>query len=375
MSKRKIKTPGVYLDKNGTYYLKYKNKTFRGFETVEDAEIKKAQLMLGEEKIKSSITVHQVAIDFLKHEYDRVNNNEIKYGTYTHKEQLYRNYIKGHLENQKMHHLSMIKLRNFRSAIGSLELSTRQKNYILQITKQIIKHGVRYFEVKVDNTIELEPFTKNRSEVRDRLSDLRNVLSDQEFLTFIKYVSEVDYHYLFLILYLTGARLGEVLALKWTDFDVETKTLDIHKNLTNKTTKTGYELIDTKTASSDRVIRISDQLSQELETLKSYKQTFVGFKDSWFILGHSKPLSTTTVTRKKNQAIEDSGVKYFTNHQLRHSFVTNAFNRGEQLVSISSYIGHKNIGETMRTYAHLSAEGDDRFTQYINNSSQNLLTR
>lgn len=373
MSKRKIKTPGVYHGANGTYYLKYNNKTYRGFETVEDAEIKKAQLTLyGDKKPRTTIRLNDVALDFLYHEMQRYKNEEIKYGTYSKKEQLYRIHIKELLGFVRMDKLSLKELRNYRSEIGAKDLSTRQKNYIIQVTVEIINHGTRYFEIKNNNSIELKSFRATRNESRKKLDDVRNVLNDDQFRLFISSVDEVDFHYLFTFLYLTGARLGEALALTWKD--VEGNKINIYQTLTSKTSKRGTELINTKTVSSDRVISISKSFQEELELYKSYKSTLYGFSDKWFVFGAKKPLSTTTIDRKKLAAIEASGVKYFTNHQLRHSFVTNAFNRGEQLISIGSYIGHKNIAETMRTYAHLSSESSKEFDNYINKSSQNLLT-
>ena len=211
MSRRKIRTPGVYHDRNGTYYLKYKNKTYRGFKTVEDAEIKKAQLMLHAGEHNSRLTFRDVAHDFLSSEKERVRNEEIKYGTYQKKEQLFRNYINEKLSKKKMDDLSLLKLRSFRNEIGALDLSTRQKNYILQITKQIILHGVRYFDVKTDNTIELTYFKKSREESRNNLRDLRNVINDEEFKIFI-------------LMFSHGMRVGEVLALLWSKINFDDKS-------------------------------------------------------------------------------------------------------------------------------------------------------
>src|SRR5690554_3687365 len=118
MSRRKTRTPGVYHDKNG-YYLKYKNKTYRGFKTVEEAEIKKAQLQLKKETVQT-VKLSVVIKDYLDNEKSRVKSEEITYGTYQEKESTFRLYIVDELGDFTIKQLTAAKLRNFRNDLIDL---------------------------------------------------------------------------------------------------------------------------------------------------------------------------------------------------------------------------------------------------------------
>lgn len=71
-------------------------------------------------------------------------------------------------------------------------------------------------------------------------------------------------HYLILTAIFTGARLGELLALNWNDIDFNNKTISINKSWNYNTN----QLQQTKTVSSNLVLRVNDVLLDALKQLK-----------------------------------------------------------------------------------------------------------
>ena len=79
----------AYKDKrNNTWYVKYQNKTKRGFDTKREALLYEAKLKLNTEQKTTIVTFEEVAYDYLNH--TKLN---VSYGTYD----KYRNSIEKHI--------------------------------------------------------------------------------------------------------------------------------------------------------------------------------------------------------------------------------------------------------------------------------------
>ena len=93
------------------------------------------------------------------------------------------------------------------------------------------------------------------------------------------------------------------------------------------------------------------------------------------MFGNLKPLSSTTITREKDRAIKKSGVKRISIHDFRHSHASNLIANGINIVAVSKRLGHSNVEMTLRVYTHLIKTTEDQLLSYIDESSQNLLTK
>lgn len=171
-----------------------------------------------------------------------------------------------------------------------------------------------------------------------------------------------NYRYAFILLLNTGMRLGEIIALDWTDVDFEAKTLSVSKNavmvrLRDKEGKsTGHQeqVIQPtpKTKSSNRTIPLNTKAMDALQHLKEYAN------DSPFVVNtsnHTRPLSGALLKQialaYKKCGIHDAGI-----HTLRHTFATRLFERGAQVKDVSAILGHSSVAITANTYIHVIAE-------------------
>lgn len=166
----------------------------------------------------------------------------------------------------------------------------------------------------------------------------------EEFRKFISCTTSITYKTIFTLLFWTGMREGELLALTYKDFDFDKKTLSINKTYTRIGKKDFIG--DTKTIGSNREIMISDFL---LDMIKEYKTHIYDFnpKDRLFIvtkygLGHEMRRSS-----------EVAGVTRIRIHDLRHSHASYLIHKKIPDIAIAERLGHKNIETTLRTYAHL----------------------
>ena len=216
------------------------------------------------------------------------------------------------------------------------------------------------------------PFKKDFDEKIKRKKREEQVWDYEEFKQFIVCVDEERYKILFIVLFFTGLRLGEALSLTW--LDLKDHKLSITKSVSKIAENATYEVKDAKNVSSIRDVSLNNSLYSLLLDYKKRESAKEVFSDSWFIFQGEKPLSRTSITRKKDEAVERSGVKRITIHQFRHSHATNLINDGVNVVAVSRRLGHCDITMTLKVYTHLFQKIDVELIENLEESSKNLLT-
>lgn len=363
LSKKKNKTPGIYLDNNGTYYLKYKNKTYRGFKTTDDAEIHKAALKLG--TINTSSVLFSIILkDYLISEEARIYVEEITYGTFDKRRSAITTYIEPSLGTLKMSKLNSTTLRDFRLKIANEPLSSPHKNYILATLKQVLKFSMKFHGLKDDLSIFLEYFPTTKTEREKKKKRLKHIWNDEEFSKFLEKIDDDLFKNVFILFFYHGLRIGEVQALKWTNFDDKKMLLNIEASITKKTPQKGVVRKETKTPDSERVIYLGKKTTSNLVALKSQRAALHGFSDDWYIFGTRQPLSNRRIDGKRIKACNDANLDVITNHEMRHMFVTNAWSK-VPTPALSRYIGHKNVAVTLDKYSHLSQQDEESMKKYF----------
>lgn len=153
-----------------------------------------------------------------------------------------------------------------------------------------------------------------------------------------------QFHPLFYTALTTGARVGELLALDWSD--LEGKHLSISK------TWSGQELKIPKTKSAVRVLTLP---ADTLEVLKAHRErlAFLGVPGGvMFPTIPGNRLWDSNVRRSLRQWSGIAGVPVITPHEMRHTFASMAIAGGMSPVDLARQLGHKDASFTLRTYTH-----------------------
>ena len=218
----------------------------------------------------------------------------------------------------------------------------------------IYKYADRYHDIKnIMNKV--EPF-RNMEPPQEM-----QCWTKEEFLQFLSACEGEIYKTYFYLLYITGCRKGEILALTWNDIDLSQNTISINKNITKKAEQVGWAVTTTKNKSSNRIIDISPKNSAVLKKYKAWQKEH--YKNTSFLFCGDRPIPMTNIGRYFEKAIAKSGVKKIRIHDLRHSCASLLISKGVSIVAVSRRLGHKNIEQTLNTYSHMMPEDNQKILQ------------
>lgn len=184
-----------------------------------------------------------------------------------------------------------------------------------------------------------------------------NYLNKDELVQFFEYIDNDRDLVLFRLLAFTGARISEILALKWDDIDFINKTVNIYKTLARD--RFNNIIVNNTKNNKNRLISID---SKTLILLKEYKQN----KNNDYIFTDEKNhfLCYTNVTAKLKRICKKYGLKRITCHTFRHTHATLLFLNGVNVKDIQNRLGHANINTTLSIYTYILED-----KQVINNFS------
>lgn len=151
----------------------------------------------------------------------------------------------------------------------------------------------------------------------------------------------------------TGLRIGEVLALEWSDVDFEAQEICV-----SKTCYDGFggerncrRIVGTpKTESSNRIVPIPTRLVPYLQKLKLSGQTTN-------VVSDGKKVPTVRSYQRSFEVLQRKlNIAHHGFHALRHTFATRALECGMDVKTLSEILGHRSPTVTLNRYAHSLSE-------------------
>lgn len=195
------------------------------------------------------------------------------------------------------------------------------------------------------------------------------VLSPEQIGAYLEAAQRREMLPMFYLELVSGLRKGELVALRWDDLDIRSKTISVSRQYV-RNPDGSLELTRPKTENSVRLVSIPqaavDLLIQEHERHPDNPYLFPSR-----LTGEMYHPDSVANLHKK--ILKDAGLEHFRFHDLRHTFATTALQNGVDVKTVSSMLGHFDAGFTLRTYTHATRQKQDAAAQTMGNFMEQVL--
>ena len=231
--------------------------------------------------------------------------------------------------------------------------------------------------------------------------NMRHALTIEQQRAFMNYIASspvfVHWNPIFTVLLGTGCRIGEVVGLRWSDVDMEKRTIDINHSMTYYPRRTDTYKCEFKVSlpKTEAGIRILPMMQPVYEALQSEyeRQKEDGFCTavvdgmSGFIFSNRfgmihNPAAINRAIRRiieahnaeeiikaKKEKREPVIIPHFSCHHLRHTFCSRFCDNETNIKIIQEIMGHASIETTMDIYAEVNS---DKKKESIEKLTKNL---
>lgn len=323
--------------------------------------IENTSFIIGEEKQKPIIPTVQEVYD----EWRIIRNEEIKPSSVISEGQGFIKFLKC-FSNRKV---DSIGSKEIQDLLMKTKLTPSTRNLRKTYYSLFFKYAciVGYIEENPMKKVVLPKNVKTLLSVQKK----QNKFLDKDEMKKILSESYSDRRYfrrtmVYEFLFLTGLRIGELLALQWEDIDFENKTLSVRHTLNIQSgRKKERELLSPKTIHSYRTLSINNRC---IEILKNFQNDL---KDEEFIFVDDRGQTFSRMTlgvyfQKICSILENKDSRSFTLHMLRHSHISLLVELGVPIKAIMQRVGHSDEKMILQVYSHVTEKMKEDLMEKMN---------
>lgn len=254
---------------------------------------------------------------------------------------VYDNHLKGTFADVRISDLTKEYLYQWQDDIWSMKNPKTKEHYSYNYLSKIrtnLNSFLSWCESRYNYPNELKKVKKPKR----RTPKTEMAIWDRnEFDRFISVVDNEEFRAIFIMLFFTGRRKGEVLALHKSD--IKKDEIVFSKTYTRKTLDgSNYKITTTKNEKIGKT-PISKPLRDLIDNY-TFKTPFA--------FGGEHPIHESTIGHAFERYIEKSGVKKIRLHDLRHSFASMLIHLGCPLTVVADLLGDT-LQMVTKTYAHM----------------------
>lgn len=336
-----------YVDADGNR----KRKTKRGF-------TKKSEALEWERNFLANIhkpkTLDIGFKDFYKI-YMNDLSNQLRDSTILIKTNMFENHLLPYFKNKKLSTIKPSDIIQWQNIILGKNLSDTYTRLISTQLRSLFNHAERYYDLKSNPNHKVKPIGKSTA-------DSMNFWTKEEFDQFIDVVDDEIAKINYLVLFYTGMRIGELMAVTLKDLNLELGHIEINK--TAQYNKREYTISKPKTDQSIRMVTIPRFLTEMLKT----------HIDKFYFIDLNEQVFLTTPHRLRSDLkkyARIAGVKEIRIHDFRHSHASLLIEQGVQPNIVQDRLGHVNIETTLKTYSHMYPNKQYQVAEFIHNLATN----
>jgi integrase len=231
-------------------------------------------------------------------------------------------------------------------------ISSKSLSMIRYLLRQAFDFAINNNYIRINPVINIK-LAKSK---KDKNVEVE-VLSKEDQPKYIAALDKTKYKILYLTALYTGMRRGEILALKWENVDLVSKTITVKearkrykKWKEDGTSENTISDSAPKTKNAYRILPIPHFLNDLLLDHKS-KQGDNNL-DLVFISSNQTPVTPELLRTLQISICKRAKIKYVSFHALRHTYATRLIESGADVKTVSKLLGHSDVIITLNTYVH-----------------------
>jgi len=276
---------------------------------------------------------------------------EVRPSTLSMYQSLFKIHIIPHLGDKQLSSLSVEDLQGFKSRKLKEGLSPQTVKHMTRLIRQMFNHAVDWDYITRNPALKVKD-----PKIPKRKADF---LTPKEVRLLL--ASLPGKHYAMILTAITsGLRIGELLAMKWSNLDWQSGTYHVQETLTRKRDTQEAGLADVKTESSAQPVDLTptclDALREHQREQKEIRLKREDYQDQGlvFALDSGKPMNDgNVVNRIFHPALDDAGLRRINLHSLRHTCASLLIAQGENPKYVQKQMRHASVQITFDTYGHL----------------------
>lgn len=334
----------LYLGRDAQGKRKYHNEYFHGTKT--EAQQRAAELHLALKRRRGPASLAMTVGEYLKSWLEKIEGtvSERSFGTYAY-----------HVKRlvPMVGQLSLYELTAFelQTALGKLKGCPKTIKDSFGVLKTALRQAVAWGLLNTDPTAGLRAPRVPRKE--------KKVLTPGELEKLLEAAEGYKHYPVIRLLAVTGARLGEVLGLSWKDIDFMHGTVTIRRAVNTRKRK----LKETKTAASERTLKIDEKTLEVLKLLKRQQEQnrkVIKLKPEEYLIftaPDGRPVKDSAVRKTLRLALKKAGLGRMKPHDFRHTAGSLLLDAGYSLPVVAAFLGHSSPATTAAIYAHAVRKG------------------
>ena len=337
-----------YTDIDG----KVKRRAKRGFATKREAKEWESEYL---ESIKTSDVELEMTLSEFYEVYLGDINNKLRYGTIRNKRFIYTKFIEPILGSKQMSKIKVPDILKWQNEILGYQFKETYSRSINNQLVAIFNHAERYYELQ-NNPL------KKTIAIGAKHPDSMKFWTKEEFDKFIAVVDDESARLHYTVLFYTGLRVGELIAVRLKNINFERGNIEVVASAQYENSH--YIFTKPKTKKSERIVTIPQFLTKMIQDhVKGY--FFIDLEEQVFMTNKNR------LSRGIVKYSEIARVKRIRVHDLRHSHASLLIEQGIQPNIVQDRLGHEKIETTLRTYSHLYPNKQYHLASFLDQLADN----
>ena len=305
---------------------------------------------------ETAVTLKKIYPDWLKKRNDSgvsprtVKRNENHWNKY---------YASNSIVNVPLHKLTAEQIEDFfHSTIREYKLTTKELGNMKYIFVDMMKLALKRKYISYNPFIDVDINTNGCTPQTKKNSTSRVYLTNEKEKLFAELNSYIDSHpnrtdgYAIFLLFKLGLRIGELVALKWSDIDYDNNELHIHRMESmvagndDKLIPAVVEHTKKKSSYGDRFLPIGNYEILLFQKIKEINSKYNLSYDDFIFCNERGRIASRSIDKRIRKCCVKAGIEIKSAHDIRRTVASEMFKQGVPTIIIKQYLGHSDLKTT-----------------------------